>query len=78
MERTIKCTEANAKEFQTLVKNDPELLALVQDLQSQGVFPGLRSMSITVSGDAETMANGLGAWPTKNAPQAVSGEGQGF
>lgn len=72
-ERTIKCTPENAKEFQALVKNDPELLSLVRSLQEQNLFPGLRAMSITITGDEETLAKGLAAWPAKNAPEAAGG-----
>lgn len=68
--RTIRCTEENARDFQRLVKADPELSALVRDLQRDGLFPGLRSMSITLTGDESTLVKGLGAWPTKNASKA--------
>lgn len=57
-----------------MVKNDPALLALVQSLQAQGMFPGLRAMSLTLSGPAEQRALGVGAWaaaaPAKNTPEA--------
>ncbi len=72
-QRTIRCTAENAKEFQELVKADPELLALVQGLQAQNLFPGLRGLSVTVTGDEKTLAKGLGAWPAQNAPQAAQG-----
>lgn len=75
--RTIKCTAANAAEFQALVKNDPELLGLVQALQAQGVFPGLRGLSVTVSGAPEVLALGLGAWPAQNAPGAAVAGAEG-
>jgi len=59
---TIKCTEQNAKAFQAMVKSTPELLGLVQHLQGQGLFPGLRAMSMTVTGTPDTVAKGLSAW----------------
>lgn len=67
--RVIRCSAENAKEVQQLVKNDQELLALVQSLQEQGMFPGLRALSFTFTGDANSLAKGLGAWPVKNATQ---------
>lgn len=76
LSKTIRCTEANAKEFQDLVKSDAELLNLVQQLQAQtapdgrSMFPGLRAMSVTLTGDEKTLAKGLGAWPSKNGSEA--------
>lgn len=61
--RTIRCEEHNAKEFQQIVKGTPELLALVQSLQAQDLFPGLRAMSISITGSPETVSKGLAAWP---------------
>jgi len=72
--RTIRCTEENAKAFQDLVKADAELLDLVQQLKAQDMFPGLRAMSITITGDEQTLVKGLGAWPVKNGPQAAKTE----
>ena len=72
--RTIRCTEENAKAIQDLVKADAELLDLVQQLQAQDMFPGLRAMSITITGDEQTLAKGLGAWPVKNGLQAAKTE----
>lgn len=60
---TIKTTPDNAKEVQHLVKNDPQLHALVQSLQAQGMFPGLRAVSFTLTGTPEHCAKGLQAWP---------------
>lgn len=62
MSRTIRCTEANQDEFRVLVKECDQLHSLVKGLQAQGVFPGLRGMSITVTGDEQELAKGLGAW----------------
>jgi hypothetical protein len=60
--RTIRCNADNAAEFQALVKSDPELLAIVKHLQASGLFPGLRAMSITLTGSAAQQAQGLAAW----------------
>lgn len=60
--QTIRCTADNAAQFQKMVKNDPELLALVQSLQAQDLFPGLRCMSLTLTGPADQRALGLNAW----------------
>ena len=68
--RTIACTPANAADFQRLVKSWPELHTLVQSLQAQGVFPGLRSLSVTLSGPPDALAQGLAAILPQNAPQA--------
>lgn len=59
---TIRCTAQNAAEFQRMVKTDPALLALVQQLQAQGLFPGLRGLSLTLTGPAEQRALGVVAW----------------
>lgn len=72
--KTIHCTPENAKEFQALVKADAELLAWVQQLQAKDMFPGLRAMSITIEGDEQTLAKGLGAWPVKNGAEAGKSE----
>ena len=68
--RTIACTPANAADFQRLVKSWPELHTLVQSLQAQDLFPGLRSLSVTLSGPPDALAHGLAAILPKNAPQA--------
>ena len=69
-QRTIRCTEHNAAQFQQLVKSWPELLGLVQSLQAQALFPGLRALSVTLSGPPDVLAQGLGAILPPNAPQA--------
>lgn len=68
--QTIRCTAQNAPEFQQMVKNDPALLALVQQLQAQDLFPGLRGFSLTLTGHAEQRALGVGAWAAA-APAAA-------
>ena len=61
--RTIKCTAQNAPAMQNIVKTTPGLLALVQSLQAQNMFPGLRAMTVTITGTPATVAKGLDAWP---------------
>lgn len=69
-QRTIRCTADNAAQFQALVKSWPELLGLVQSLQAQALFPGLRGLTVTLSGPPDVLAQGLGAILPQNAPQA--------
>ena len=69
--RTINTTPDNAKEVQQLVKADPQLHALVQSLQAQGMFPGLRAVTFHLTGTPEHCARGLAAWPA-TATQAES------
>lgn len=61
--RKISCVEHNAAQFQRIVKTTPELLDLVKSLQSQRLFPGLKAMSVTVTGPPALVAKGLDAWP---------------
>ena len=42
----VRCTEASAPAFRALIKAWPELEALVRHTQAQGVFPGLRGLSV--------------------------------
>jgi hypothetical protein len=67
--RTIRCTPENAREMQQMVKAWPALHALVQDLQAQDLFPGLRALTVTVTGAPELVAKGLSAVAEINAPQ---------
>lgn len=69
--RTIRCTEENQAQFRALVKKCDQLHDLVKGLQAQGVFPGLRGMSITVTGDEQELAKGLGAWVPFKASEAA-------
>ena len=64
--RTIRCTPDNAREMQQVVKNWPELHALVQSLQAQDLFPGLRGLSITLTGPESFVSGGLGALTAEN------------
>lgn len=66
-EKTIRCTPDNAAQMQRVVKAWPELHALVQSLQAQELFPGLRGLSITLTGDDAHLAGGLGALLPENA-----------
>lgn len=69
--RVIPCTKDNAPQMQKVVKAWPELHALVQDLQAQDLFPGLRAMQITLTGSAAFTAKGLDAVNEINATKAV-------
>jgi hypothetical protein len=68
--RTIRTTESNAKQVQQLVKADPQLHALVQSLQAQGLFPGLRAVTFHLAGTPEHCAQGLDAWPAATTTEA--------
>lgn len=68
-ERTIRCTPENGAQFQKVVREWPELHALVKELQAQDLFPGLRAMQITLTGSAEHCAKGLAALLPENAPE---------
>ena len=63
--RTINTTPDNAKQVQQLVKADPQLHALVQSLQAQGMFPGLRAVTFHLAGAPEHCAQGLAAWTSE-------------
>lgn len=67
-ERVIRCTPENGAQFQRVVRAWPELHALVQSLQAQDLFPGLRAATITLTGSAEHCAKGLAALLPENAP----------
>lgn len=69
--RTIRCTSDNAAQMQQAVKAWPELHALVQDLQAQNLFPGLRALQITLTGSDALLARGLAAVTEINATRAV-------
>lgn len=69
--RRIVCTPANAPAFRELVKNTPRLLEVVEQLKAQGLFPGLRGMSVVITGSAETVAKGVDALLPKNGSKAV-------
>ncbi|MGQ2992760.1 hypothetical protein [Variovorax sp.] len=50
LERTIRCSEANAAEFQVLVNGWSKLKALVRSLRALDLFPGLRCLQVTLAG----------------------------
>jgi len=52
------------------VKAWPALHALVQHLQAQDLFPGLRAMRITLTGSEAFVSQGLGAIAAINATKA--------
>ena len=68
---TLRCNEANAPEFRALVKAWPELGDLVAQLQAQNLFPGLRSMQVTLTGAAATQPGGVGALAQRIAQEAA-------
>lgn len=69
--KVIRCTPENAAAMQQAVKAWPELHALVQDLQAQNLFPGLRALQITLTGNEQFVAKGLAAVAEINATRAV-------
>jgi len=69
-QKVIRCTPENAAEMRDLVKRWPELHDLVQSLQAQGLFPGLRGLQITLTGEKEWVERGLGAVMAKSPPNA--------
>lgn len=75
--RVITCTPENAAQMREVVKQWPALHGLVGHLQSQGLFPGLRGLSIALSGDAEKVAKGLDALTGENGMLSASGKSQG-
>ena len=63
---TVRCTAENVAEFRAFVKDWPELVALIADLQKQDLFPGLRAVQITPRGTEKQIADTLAALtPTK-------------
>lgn len=69
--KTIRCTEANAAEFQALVRRWPDLQGLVRALQAQDLFPGLRAMQVTLTGSAAWVAQGLAVVAASATPADV-------
>lgn len=65
--RTIRCTPDNAREMQQMVKQWPDLHALVQGLQEQDLFPGLRNLTVTLTGPESFVARGIDAVNELNA-----------
>ena len=76
----LHCRESNAAEFRQLVRDRPALAATVANLQKQGLFPGLRSMQITLTGDQQFVDGGVGSLTGENgllARVARSGDNEG-
>lgn len=69
--RRIACTPANAPAMRSMVQQWPQLHMLVQHLQAQNVFPGLRGLSVTLTGDAAFVAGGIDTINQLNASKAV-------
>lgn len=67
--RRIAVTPENAGEARALVQRWPALGGLVASLQTQGVFPGLRGLTVTLTGPEEWVGKGLAAVQPQNAPQ---------
>lgn len=68
--RTIVAAPDNAAAMQAAIRGWPELHALVQRLQADGLFPGLRGMQFTLTGAPDWVAGGLASLPAKKAPMA--------
>lgn len=66
VKRVIACTEENAAQMREVVRQWPQLQTLVTGLQAQGLFPGLRAMQITLTGDAGVVGKGLDALTGEN------------
>lgn len=65
--RVIRATPDNAAALRAFVRAWPELHALVQQLQADGLFPGLRGLQITLTGAPQWAAQGLAAPLPENA-----------
>lgn len=65
--RTIRCTPDNAAQMQQMVKQWPDMHRLVQHLQEQDFFPGLRGLSVTLTGPESFVARGMDAVNELNA-----------
>ena len=59
--RVIRCTQDNAADMRALVRRWPALQSLVTGLQAEGMFPGLRGLTITLEGPREWVDQGLAA-----------------
>ncbi len=68
--RLIACNESNAGDFRALVKTWPELHALIGTLQAQDLFPGLRGLSLRLTGPSEWVGQGVAAAIAQTAPAA--------
>lgn len=69
--KTIRCTPDNAAQMQQIVKHWPDLHNLVNQLQAQNLFPGLRNLQITLTGPQDHLDKGLAALLPPNVPEPV-------
>jgi hypothetical protein len=77
VKKVIACTEENAAQVRQVVKQWPALHGLVAGLQAQGVFPGLRALQITLSGNEKVVGKGLDALTGENGMLTASASTQG-
>lgn len=79
--RVIACTEESAPQMRAVVRQWPQLHSLVTGLQAQGLFPGLRSLQITLTGSEAVVGKGLDALTGENgllsALRKAEGRGEG-
>lgn len=75
--RVIACTEENAPQMRAVVRQWPQLHSLVTGLQAQGLFPGLRSLQITLTGSEAVVGKGLDALTGPEGMLAACGKAQG-
>ena len=68
--RRIAITPDNAAQARALVQRWPALDSLVRSLQAADMFPGLRCLTVTLTGPEEWVGKGLAAVQPQNAPQA--------
>lgn len=75
--RVIACTQENVAQMRRIVQNWPALHDLVDGLQKQGCFPGLRGLQITLTGHPSVLARGLDVLEGESAVQHGSSTTQG-
>lgn len=75
--RTIAATPGNAAAMRDLIRAWPNLHALVQQLQADGLFPGLRGLQISLVGAPEWVAQGLAAPLPENATAGATSRREG-
>ncbi|MEG0921336.1 MAG: hypothetical protein RSD57_13630 [Comamonas sp.] len=78
VQKVIHCRESNAAEFRQLVREWPALGKTVEALQAQGLFPGLRGLQITLTGDQQFVDGGVASVTGENGllarSKALTGE----
>lgn len=75
--RVIRATPENAAAMRAFVRAWPDLHALVQQLQADGLFPGLRGLQIGLVGAPEWVAQGLSAPLPENAATGATPRREG-